>query len=261
MQVTLLGTGTSHGVPVLGCNCETCASDDSRDIRTRSSAYIQVGGLHILIDTATEFRLQSLKNQLSRVDLVLITHNHADHISGFDDLRRFNELQTGEITVYGSHATLRNIEAMFPYIFDDFAQVGGGKPRVKLTDVEAAFEVSGVKIIPIPVLHGRMPVFGYRIGNFAYVTDCSEIPARSLELLNGLDLLILGVLRFHPHPTHLNLEEGLEVIRKLRPGRCLLTHLAHDFKHREVDRILPGGVSLGYDGQKIEIQEQVCTII
>jgi phosphoribosyl 1,2-cyclic phosphate phosphodiesterase len=261
MIVTLLGTGTSHGVPVLGCNCPTCTSEDFRDIRTRSSAYIQAGGLHILIDTATELRLQSLKNQISRVDLALITHNHADHISGFDDLRRFNELQAGEINVFGSQSTLRNIEAMFPYIFDEEAQVGGGKPRVRLTDVAGAFEVSGVKIIPIPVIHGRIPVFGYRIGNFAYVTDCSEIPDASFELLNGLDLLILGVLRFRSHPTHLNLEEGLEVIRKLRPGQCLLTHLAHDFKHGEVDRILPEGVSLGYDGQKVELQERECKII
>lgn len=253
MLVTLLGTGTSHGIPVLGCDCGTCASDDFRDVRTRSSAYLEVEGVHILIDTATELRLQSLKNRLKRVDLVLMTHNHADHISGFDDLRRFNELQAGSITVYGNRPTLQGITNMFPYIFDEAAQIGGGKPLVNLVEVNTVFKAAGIRIIPVPLLHGRLPVLGYRIGNFAYLTDCSEIPLSSLELLYGLDLLILGVLRFRPHPTHLNLEAGLEVIRRLQPKQCLFTHLAHDFKHAELIRLLPDGVSAGYDGQRIKI--------
>ncbi|MCL6589816.1 MAG: MBL fold metallo-hydrolase [Firmicutes bacterium] len=253
MLITLLGTGTSHGVPVLGCECRTCASPDPRDERTRSSAYLVVLGRHILIDTATEFRLQSIKNRVRRVDLVLITHCHADHISGFDDLRRFNELQGGEIPVYGSIETITGIRAMFPYIFDPEAQLGGGKPQIQPVAVEEEFSFGGVTITPIPVWHGKLPVFGYRVGNFAYLTDCSRVPDSSLALLQDLDLLVLGVLRFRPHPTHLNLEQGLELVRGLRPKRTLFTHICHDFKHDEVSQLLPAGVELGYDGKSIEL--------
>jgi phosphoribosyl 1,2-cyclic phosphate phosphodiesterase len=253
MLVTLLGTGTSHGVPVLGCNCPTCTSADSHDCRTRSSVYVQTGGRYILIDTATEMRLQTIKNKLTRVDLVLMTHNHADHICGFDDLRRFNELQAGIIPVYGNHLTLKGIATMFPYIFDGTAQIGGGKPQIDLLEISLPFKAAGIEIIPIPVFHGKIAIFGYRIGDFAYVTDCSYIPPDSLKLLNNLKLLILGVLRFRPHPTHFNLDQGLGIINLLKPERCLLTHLAHDFQHQEVNQILPSGVELGYDGQRIEI--------
>jgi phosphoribosyl 1,2-cyclic phosphate phosphodiesterase len=253
MLITLLGTGTSHGVPVLGCDCETCISGDPRDNRTRSSVYITTPTARILIDTATELRLQSLRNGVTRVDAVLITHCHADHISGFDDLRRFNELQGGEIPVYGNGDALAGIRQMFPYIFDDQAQLGGGKPQVRLAEVNQKFVFNGTPITPIPVRHGRIPVHGYRIGNFAYVTDVSEIPASSLELLRDLDILVLGVLRYKPHPTHLNLETGLEIIRLLEPRRTLLTHICHDFKAAEVNRCLPDGVELAYDGEQIEM--------
>ena len=253
MLITLLGTGTSHGVPVLGCDCETCTSGDPMDNRTRSSAYITTGTARILIDTATELRIQSLRNKVIRVDLVLITHCHADHISGFDDLRRFNELQGEEIPVYGNNEALTGIRQMFPYVFDDQAQLGGGKPQIRLAEVNTRFTANGADIVPIPVWHGRIPVNGYRIGNFAYVTDVSEIPDFSLELLRGLDVLVLGVLRYKPHPTHLNLETGLEIIRLLKPRRSLLTHICHDFKHSEVNRHLPDGVELAYDGEQIEI--------
>jgi phosphoribosyl 1,2-cyclic phosphate phosphodiesterase len=253
MLITLLGTGTSHGVPVLGCDCQTCISDDPRDIRTRSSVYITTGTAKILIDTATELRIQSLKNRVNRVDLVLITHCHADHVAGFDDLRRFNELQGGEIPVYGNSQSLAGIRQMFPYVFDDKAQLGGGKPKIRLTEVNSRFEAGGTHIIPIPVWHGRIPVNGYRIGNFAYVTDVSEIPDSSMELLRDLEILVLGVLRYKPHPTHFNLETGLEIIRLLKPRRSLLTHICHDFKHSELNRRLPDGVELAYDGEQIEL--------
>ena len=253
MLITLLGTGTSHGVPVLGCDCETCTSDDPRDFRTRSSVYIACHTARILIDTATEFRLQSLKNRITRVDMVLVTHCHADHISGFDDLRRYNELQGGEIPVYGNALALKGIREMFPYIFDAQAQLGGGKPQIRLNEVNGLFSVNGVEITPVPVWHGRIPVLGYRIGNFAYVTDVSEIPDASMEMLHGLDILILGVLRYKPHPTHLNLETGLEIIRLLKPRRTLLTHICHDFKAGEVSRNLPDGVELAYDGEQIKL--------
>jgi phosphoribosyl 1,2-cyclic phosphate phosphodiesterase len=208
---------------------------------------------HILIDTATEFRLQSLKYGVKRVDLTLITHCHADHISGFDDLRRFNELQRGEIPVYGGIESIHGIQAMFPYIFDPETQIGGGKPQINTVVVDGEFSVAGITVIPIPVWHGEIPVFGYRIGNFAYLTDCSRIPDSSLALLQELDLLVLGVLRFRSHPTHLNLDQGLELVRSVKPERTLLTHICHDFKHVEVSKLLPEGVELGYDGERVEI--------
>jgi phosphoribosyl 1,2-cyclic phosphate phosphodiesterase len=254
MRVTFMGTGTSHGVPVLGCNCSTCRSTDIRDARTRSSLYIQVDGTDILIDTATELRIQSLRNRIRRVDLVLLTHHHADHIGGFDDLRRFNELQGGSIPVFGNRDTLRRIETVYDYIFDEHVQLGGGKPAVSLHEVTGPFSVRDIAITPVPVKHGRLPVNGYRIQNMAYVTDCSEIPETSMDLLRDLELLILGVLRFTPHPTHFNLEAGVEVIRRLKPKRTLLTHICHDFKQSESVNWLPPGVELGYDGLQVEVR-------
>lgn len=254
MLVTLMGTGTSHGVPVLGCSCPTCTSKDSRDVRTRSSVYLNFGGRGILIDTATELRLQALQNRVGRVDAVLMTHHHSDHLCGFDDLRRFNELQGGAIPVYGNGETIRRIRSMFDYIFDDSVQLGGGKPAVELYEAQQPFPLFGETVIPIPVYHGVLPVNGYRIGSFAYVTDCSAIPETSLALLGDLELLILGVLRFRPHPTHFNLETGLKVIAGLKPKRCILTHICHDFKHSESVSWLPEGVELGFDGQRVEVR-------
>lgn len=253
MIITLLGTGTSHGVPVLGCDCATCRSQDPRDRRTRSSVYLESDQTCILIDTATELRIQALRHQIPRVDAVLLTHHHADHVCGFDDLRRFNELQGTEIPVYGNAAALQGIRAMFPYIFDDQAQLGGGKPRVRLLQATRPFTAGKLRVIPIPVWHGRIPVLGFRIADFAYVTDCSAIPSAGMAQLTGLKLLVLGVLRFRPHPTHLNLEDALRLVDVLKPRRCLLTHICHDFKHDLVTRILPAGIELGYDGQRIEL--------
>jgi phosphoribosyl 1,2-cyclic phosphate phosphodiesterase len=256
MQVTLLGTGTSHGVPVLGCACPTCQSTDPRDTRFRSSVYLKVGKTGILIDTATEFRLQALRHHIQRVDLVLLTHHHADHLCGFDDLRRFNQLQGGAIPVYGNQETIDQVATMFHYIFDHNGQIGGGKPVVTLHRAAGKpFTVHGIPIIPIPVWHGTLPVNGYRLGKFAYVTDCSMIPESSFTLLEDLDCLVMGVLRFRPHPTHLHLEAALQIIARLKPRRCLFTHICHDFKHSDSFRWLPNGVALGYDGQQLEVED------
>jgi phosphoribosyl 1,2-cyclic phosphate phosphodiesterase len=256
MQITLLGTGTSHGVPVLGCTCPTCQSVDPRDTRFRSSAYLKVGKTGVLIDTATEFRLQALQHRIDRVDLVLLTHHHADHICGFDDLRRFNELQGGTIPVYGNPETIDQVATMFHYIFDLNGQIGGGKPAVTLHPLTGSSLVTqNIQITPIPLWHGTVPVNGYRIGNFAYLTDCNVIPESSMALLEGLDCLVLGVLRFRPHPTHLHLEAALQILARLKPRRCLFTHICHDFKHSDSAGWLPEGVALGYDGQIIEVPE------
>ncbi len=255
MQVIMLGTGTSHGVPVLGCECPTCRSRDPKDQRLRSSVLVKKDNNNLLIDTATEFRIQALRNGVNRVDALLLTHTHADHVCGFDDLRRFNELQGKVIPVYGKAAQLAELSRMFAYVFDDSAQVGGGKPRVTLKPVAEAFSIDGIEVVPIPIFHGRLSIYGYRIGRFAYVTDCSQIPQSSMELLNDLDLLILGVLRFRKHPTHLNLSEGLQIVEALKPKRTIFTHICHDFKHSDSRQWLPDGVELGFDGEQIEVTD------
>lgn len=253
MFVTLLGTGTSHGVPVLGCHCGTCQSRDPRDVRSRTSAYLKVDGSYILIDTAPELRLQALSNNITRVDSVLLTHHHSDHICGFDDLRRFNELQGEIIPVYGNIDTIDQLKKMFSYIFNGLNEPGGGKPHIKPIPVDSAFNASGVSVTPIPVIHGNLDVLGYRIGNLAYITDCNEIPESSWKMLKGLEVLVLGVLRYRPHPTHFNLEQGLAMIEKIKPKRSILTHICHDLKYSEVQ--LPQDVELGYDGIQFEVRE------
>jgi len=250
----LLGTGTSHGVPVLGCTCPTCISDDPHDHRLRSSAYLVYQEQHFLIDTATELRLQALRERIFKVDAVLITHQHADHISGFDDLRCFNQLQERTIPVYGNQATITGLKSNYAYIFDHKVQLGGGKPQVELFTVESEFLVNGILIQPIPVWHGELLVYGYRIGKIAYLTDCSRIPEDSLAKLIGLELLVLGVLRYHPHSTHLHLEAALDLIKRLKPDCTVLTHVCHDFKHAILMQELPSKVMLGYDGQRFEVR-------
>ncbi len=252
--LVLLGTGTSHGVPVLGCTCPTCTSTDPHDQRYRSSAYLVYQAQHILIDTATEFRLQALREKIPQIDAVLITHAHADHIGGFDDLRRFNQLQEASIPVYGNLESLSSLKNSFSYIFDDQVQVGGGKPQVELVRVDKEFVLNGIKIQPIPVYHGKLLIYGYRIGKTAYLTDCSSLPETSIPLLEGLELLVLGVLRYRPHPTHLHQEAALELIARLKPAVTILTHVCHDFKHDLLSQVLPANVILGYDGQCIEVR-------
>jgi phosphoribosyl 1,2-cyclic phosphate phosphodiesterase len=256
MLVTLLGTGTSHGVPVLGCNCKTCCSTDRRNHRNRCSAYITVNNVHILIDTPPEFRLQALKNKLKQIDLVLLTHQHSDHVCGFDDLRRFNELQQGIIPVYGSPETVIHMQNMFAYIFNGIEEPGGGKPHLHLESITDKLTFKEIDILPIPLVHGNIQVYGYRIGKFAYVTDFNLMPESSIDLLKDLDVLVLGVLRFRPHPTHLNLEQGLDLIQKIKPQQTWLTHISHDFNHEELETSLPEGVRIGYDGLRIEVREQ-----
>lgn len=252
MRVTVLGSGTSHGVPMIGCACEVCTSGDPHDRRSRPSIVVGVAGGTILVDTAPELRLQAIANGLRRVDAVLFTHTHADHVHGIDDLRAFNALQGGAIPIYGSPASMRDIHARFDYIFAH-SVAGGGIPMLELHPVEGPFEVLGESVVPVTVLHGRLPVYGYRFGRFAYVTDCSAIPEPSMALLHGLDVLILDALRHRPHPTHFNIEQALEVIARLRPRRAYLTHLTHDVLHQRVNAELPPGVALAYDGLTFEV--------
>src|SRR6185503_19183684 len=205
MRVTFLGTGTSTGVPVLTCSCEVCRSQDPRDRRLRPSVLLEWDGASVLIDTSTDLRQQALALPLRRVDAVLYTHHHADHILGLDELRLYNWRQKAAVPVYGTPETLAALRRTFWYVFED-VQVGGGKPAVEPHAVDGPFTLWGRRIVPVPVLHGTLPILGFRVEGFAYLTDVSAIPESSYALLTGLDVLVLNALRPRPHPTHLHLE-------------------------------------------------------
>jgi phosphoribosyl 1,2-cyclic phosphate phosphodiesterase len=255
VRVVVLGTGTSHGVPAIGCRCAVCTSPDPRDRRTRVSVAVRWRDRSLLIDTAPEFRLQAIRSDLRRVDAVLYTHSHADHIFGLDDLRRFNEMQDGEMPIYGTAATLDDLRRSFRYVFVP-TQAGGGKPKLDLrTLVAGSYEIAGLPVEAIQVFHGELEVLAYRFGDFAYVTDVSRIPEASMERLRGLHTLILGALRWEPHPTHFSVEQALEVAAELQPARTFFTHIAHNLGHAEVERGLPPSVRLAYDGLVLNVSE------
>ena len=255
LRVILLGTGTSHGIPMIGCDCAVCSSDDPRDRRTRSSIVVQTRGRSFLIDTTPELRIQCLANTITRVDAVLFTHYHTDHLAGLDDLRRFNDLQAAPVTCYGDEATLATLERMFPYAFQDNPDYPSSKPQLKLARIDGPFEVLGTSIVPVPLMHGPMQVFGFRFGRFAYCTDVSGIPADSLKLLEGLDALVLGALRRRRHPTHFNLEQAVEAAHQIGAQRTFFTHIAHELPHEATNAELPDTMALGYDGQVITLSE------
>ncbi len=254
MKVTVLGSGTSHGVPMIGCDCEVCTSNDLHDKRSRPSIALELPEGNILVDTSPELRLQAVANGLKRVDAVLYTHTHADHAHGIDDLRAYNVRQGGAIPLYGSALSMDDIRARFGYIFTP-TWFGGGLPMLDLRPVDGPFEVLGRTVVPVTVLHGRLPVYGYRFGRFAYVTDCNAIPAESMDLLRELDVLILDALRHREHPTHFNFEQALAVVADLRPGQTYFTHLTHDILHRRDNMLLPPRVELAYDGLTMEVPE------
>lgn len=247
-EITFLGTGTSNGIPVIGCQCETCRSQDPRDRRTRTSAVVRFNGHSLLIDTATELRAQALATGLARVDAVLMTHAHADHTGGFDDLRRFNELNQAHLPVYADPGTASVLRERYAYTFVDAFPFYGGKPDLILHEVTGPFDLFGEAVVPIPVFHGRLPILGYRIGDLAYVTDAKEIPESSLELLRGLDILVINGLRQRPHPTHLSIPEAVAIVEELAPNRAFLVHISHEVNHVEAEAMLPAGVSVAWDG-------------
>jgi phosphoribosyl 1,2-cyclic phosphate phosphodiesterase len=240
---------------MIACDCPVCSSDDPRDQRTRASVVVEWEGRSLLVDTATELRLQARRANLRRVDAILFTHTHADHVCGLDDVRRFNDVQQASIPCFGARETLDNLRRQFSYVFVDTGHKGGGIPRLELVEIAAnqPFDVLGLTVEPIPVLHGRTPVLGFRLGRLAYVTDCSEISAESRRLLAGLDVLVLDALRWRPHPTHFSIEEALAVVEEVRPRRTLFTHICHDLGHEATRHLLPSGVELAYDGLVVEV--------
>lgn len=250
LEVTILGSGTSTGVPVIGCDCPVCSSGLAQNQRTRCSALLSWEGRQILIDTATDLRQQALREKLTRVDAVLYTHTHADHLHGIDDLRTFNPRDGGSIPIYGSAATLAAIGRNFHYIFSAGLDPGY-RPRLEPREIAGPFELFGLPIEPIPLRHGQGETLGFRIGPFAYLTDVSAIPPASELRLQGLELLVLDGLRFSPHNTHFNVPQALAVAKRLRVPRTVLTHLSHEIDHLRHGAELPPGVEFAYDGQRL----------
>ncbi len=252
MRVTFLGTGTSTGVPVPTCGCAVCRSDDPKDRRLRPSVLLEWEGASVLIDTSTDLRAQALRHGIDRVDAVLYTHHHADHVLGLDDLRVYSWRQGRAVPVYGSSPTLEALARTFWYVFSGEPSEST-RPEIELHAVRAPFTVEGRTVQPIPLLHGRLPILGYRLGRFAYLTDASEIPESSYDLLRDLDVLVLNALRDRPHPTHLNLHDALERAFRVGARRTFFTHLSHEVLHETVAARLPGGVTLAHDGLALEI--------
>jgi phosphoribosyl 1,2-cyclic phosphate phosphodiesterase len=253
-RVTFLGTGTSHGVPMIGCDCATCHSTDPRDARLRPSIYLEVPERgRILVDTSTDLRQQALRYRVKRVDAVIYTHAHADHILGLDELRRFNMVQGGSIPCYADARTWETLKKTFFYVFDGVARAGGGVPHLDVCEISGPFEAAGVRIVPVPILHGRTPILGLRFGSFAYLTDCSAIPDDSWALVDGVDTLVIDALRHKPHPTHFTVAEALAAVERIRPRRAYFTHMAHDLPHAQTCARLPAGVELAYDGLVLDV--------
>jgi len=252
MKLTFLGTGTSTGVPTLGCHCPTCSSTDPHDRRTRSSILLEFGGRVVVIDTTPDFRQQGLRESMERLDAVVFTHIHADHIFGLDDVRVFNMRQKESIPIYGDRSSIEGIRRIFTYIFEG-NYPGGGIPRLEPHVIDGPFELWGMTMVPLPVLHGELPVLGFRFGRAAYITDFSVIPESTVAQLEDLDILILDALRRKPHPTHSTLEQSLDLVARLKPQRAYFTHIAHELGHEATNRTLPPNVSLAYDGLKLQL--------
>jgi phosphoribosyl 1,2-cyclic phosphate phosphodiesterase len=257
VRLTFLGTGTSFGVPQVGCGCRTCTSTDPRDRRTRASALVEAAGRTLLIDTAPELRLQLIGAGVRQVDAVLYTHAHADHVHGIDDLRALSNRLRGEgLPVYGPPTALQEISARFRYIFDGSpAQPGTSKPELRLIPLQAGCEttVQGVAVLPLELPHGDQPVFGYRFGPLAYLTDVKSIPAAVREHLHKLDVLVLNALLPRPHPLHLSISEAVAAAREIGARRTFLTHLTHETSHTDLAATLPDGITPAFDGLVVEV--------
>ena len=253
IHLTVLGSGTSSGVPTIGCTCEVCSSADPRDKRLRPSILLQYDGRNVVVDTTPDFRQQVLRARLNRLDAILYTHAHADHILGLDDVRPFNFRQKEPIPVYGTEDTLAGLRRVFCYAFDE--KVESMVPKLDLRTMdETPFDVFGLQFTPVRVIHGKGVVYGFRFASAAYLTDHSEIPEESKAQLRDLDVLFLDALRHRPHPTHTTLSRAVELAEELRPKRAFFTHMCHDLAHERTEATLPSHIRLAYDGLEIDLE-------
>jgi phosphoribosyl 1,2-cyclic phosphate phosphodiesterase len=273
LRVTLLGSGTSHGVPMIGCDCGVCRSTDPKDRRNRTSilldlnpdglaheassaSAVAVSTRFVLVDTSSDLRAQALAYGVRRVDAILFTHSHADHIFGLDEVRRYNHLQKEAIPCYADARTSDDLRRVFAYIFDKQTAKGGGIPNLVLSRIVGPFSAGGVEIVPVPVMHGTRQILGFRAGSFAYLTDCSAIPDASWPLLTGVKTLVLDALREKKHPTHFNVSDAVDAAARIGADRTYLTHISHDLGHEATCARLPRGVELAYDGLVLDIPDE-----
>lgn len=253
MKITFLGTGTSQGVPVIGCECQVCKSLDFRDKRFRSSIHVEANGVSLVVDTGPDFRMQMLRAGVKRLDAVIYTHEHKDHTAGLDDIRPYNFSQQMDLPIFGRKQVLEQIQREFAYIFS--ANKYPGVPQVDAIEInENPFRVNGLSIIPIPVFHYKLPVLGFRFGDFSYVTDTNFIPEESMELLEGTEILILDALQKESHISHFTLDEAVKIAQKIGAKQTCFTHISHRMGlHEQIDHELPEGIALGYDGLEITL--------
>jgi phosphoribosyl 1,2-cyclic phosphate phosphodiesterase len=254
MRLEFLGTGTSVGVPAIGCRCAVCASKDPLNRRLRTSAVISIEDRRILIDASIDLRQQALRADLDRLDAVLLTHGHADHVFGLDDVRMYNYRQQRPVPVYGGARTIEDVRRTFWYVFSNPGDASS-RPQLDLRPVEEPFEAGAARVVPIEVMHGTVPILGYRVGPLAYITDASAIPEGSLPLLAGLDVLVINALRRKPHPTHFTLDQALSAIARIAPRRAYLTHISHDLDHASLAAELPPGVVPAHDGLGVDLDD------
>ncbi len=253
MKITFLGTGTSHGVPKIGCSCDVCTSTDLKNHRYRASIMIEAGKKRFVIDTGPEFRLQMIRERITHLDGVLYTHCHADHINGIDDLRAF--CADGPLDVYSSEGVMETLRSRFSYAIGP-NPFKGGLPQLYAHPIPAeGIELAGIRFIPVPIIHGCRIIYGYRFGSFAYLTDCKSIPEESMSLLNDLDVVVLDALRYEPHPTHMSVDEAVAAAERIGARTTYLTHLSHRLDHEKLDAALPESIHPAYDTLCIECRE------
>jgi phosphoribosyl 1,2-cyclic phosphate phosphodiesterase len=253
-KITVLGSGTSVGVPTIGCHCAVCTSDDPRDKRLRPSILISYGGHNVLIDTTPDFRTQALRARIDHLDAVLFTHAHADHLMGLDDVRPFNFRQKSQIPIFAAEDTMTAIRRCFQYVFDGVKK-DTNIPQLEARLIDGApFNLFGLEFLPIPVLHGRQTIYGFRFGAAAYLTDHSDIPESSMDQLRDLDVLFLDALRYKPHPTHSTVDRSVKTVEQLSPQRAFFTHICHDLSHERAESLLPSHIRLAYDGLEIYVE-------
>jgi phosphoribosyl 1,2-cyclic phosphate phosphodiesterase len=253
LRVTFLGTGTSHGVPMIGCDCAVCRSTDPRDARLRPSIVVHTDSTTVLVDAGPDLRTQALRHRLRRLDAIVFTHGHADHILGLDDVRRFNAIMKGPMPCYADERTLADLRRSFYYVFDPQAPKGGGLPALDLRAVDGLFAIGDLAVQPIPLWHGERPILGFRFGRFAYLTDCSGIADEAWPLLEGLDAVVVDALREEPHPTHFSLGQAVEAATRIGARRTFFTHMCHHLPHEATNAKLPAGMQLAHDGLTLDL--------